>query len=157
MTAAVISVLVVDDSALMRELLTAMLQSDPKIDVVGAAPDPLVARDMIKRLNPDVITLDIEMPNMDGLTFLDRIMTLRPMPVVMVSSLTQNGADATLQALELGAVDFVAKPVSDLRQGLAAKRDEIIRKVKMAASARLQSGARGKKSPLVQSSFVTTN
>lgn len=147
MTAAVISVLVVDDSALMRELLTAMLQSDPEIHVAGAARDPLVAREMINRLNPDVITLDIEMPNMDGLTFLKKIMTLRPMPVVMVSALTQERADITLQALELGAVDFVAKPTSDLRQGLDAKKDEIIGKVKMAARARVQFGAQRKQPP----------
>jgi len=133
-----IRVVVVDDSALMRQLLTVMLNRDPGIEVVGAATDPLVAREMIKHKNPDVITLDIEMPKMDGLTFLERIMKLRPMPVIMVSSLTQEGADATLQALETGAVDFVAKPRVDLQTGLAAKRDEIIAKVRMAAGARVR-------------------
>ncbi len=150
MSAAAITVLVVDDSALMRQMLTAMLQHDPEIEVVGAAPDPYIAREKIKKLNPDVVTLDIEMPKMDGLTFLEKIMTLRPMPVVMVSSLTQEGADATLHALELGAVDFVAKPASDLQQGLADKQDEIIAKVKMAAKARVKSGARGRAPPKVR-------
>ena len=160
MTAAAIRMLVVDDSALMRQMLSAMLQSDPEIEVVGAAPDPFVAREKIKKLIPDVVTLDIEMPKMDGLTFLEKIMTLRPMPVVMVSSLTQEGADATLQALELGAVDFVAKPASDLQQGLAAKQDEIIAKVKMAAKARVKSGGRGnlttKVRPQLRSAIAST-
>lgn len=133
-----IRVVVVDDSALMRQLLTVMLNRDPGIEVVGAATDPLVAREMIKSKNPDVVTLDIEMPKMDGLTFLERIMKLHPMPVIMVSSLTQEGADATLHALELGAVDFVAKPRVDLQTGLAAKQDEIIAKVKMAATAQVR-------------------
>src|SRR5215467_5532286 len=107
MTSTPVRVLIVDDSALIRQMLTEILSSDSGIQVVGAAPDPYVAREKIKQLNPDVLTLDVEMPRMDGLEFLRRVMTLRPMPVVMVSSLTQNGADATLRALELGAVDFV--------------------------------------------------
>jgi two-component system, chemotaxis family, protein-glutamate methylesterase/glutaminase len=131
-------VLIVDDSALIRQILTAMLSSDPEIEVVGTAPDPYVARDMIKRSNPDVITLDIEMPKLDGIEFLKKIMTLRPMPVVMVSSLTQVGADATLQALEIGAVDFVAKPTQDLAAGLDEMRGEVIAKVKAAARARVR-------------------
>jgi len=132
-----IRVLIVDDSALIRELLTKMLSSDPQIEVVGSAPDPLIAREKIKRLNPDVVTLDIEMPRLDGLEFLRRIMTLRPMPVVMVSSLTQRGADATLRALEIGAVDFVAKPTCDLQEGLEAMQAEIVAKVKAAAAAKV--------------------
>src|ERR1700688_3073216 len=105
-----VRVLVVDDSAAIRQLLSNLLSSDPEIEVVGTASDPLIARDRIKELNPDVITLDVEMPNMDGVTFLRKIMALRPMPVVMVSTLTQAGAETTLEALEAGAVDFVAKP-----------------------------------------------
>src|SRR5512135_2937445 len=102
-----IKVLVVDDSALVRKLLTEMINSQPDMQVVGTAPDPLVAREQIKKLNPDVITLDVEMPKMDGLDFLGKLMRLRPTPVVMVSSLTEKGSDITLHALELGAIDFV--------------------------------------------------
>jgi len=105
-----VSVLVVDDSATMRSLISAVLRRDPEINVVGTAADPLEARTKIKELNPDVITLDVEMPNMNGLEFLEKIMRLRPMPVVMVSTLTQAGTDVTLAALEVGAVDAVAKP-----------------------------------------------
>ena len=133
-----IRVLVVDDSALMRELIRGLLSSDPEIEVVGTVCDPLAARQKIKELNPDVLTLDIEMPRMDGITFLDKIMTLRPMPVVMISSLTQEGAEATLRALEVGAVDFVAKPAINLQAGLEEKRAEIVAKVKAAANARVQ-------------------
>jgi len=128
-----IKALVVDDSALMRKLITSMLSKSPVIDVVGAAPNPLVARDMIKALKPDVITLDVEMPKMDGISFLEKIMTLRPTPVVMVSSLTQRGASVTLQALEMGAVDFVAKPATDLESNMVHLGDELIAKVKLAA------------------------
>jgi two-component system chemotaxis response regulator CheB len=136
--AAPIRVLVVDDSALMRQLLSGMLSSDSGIQVVDTAPDPLVARDKIKRLNPDVLTLDIEMPRMDGIAFLEKLMALRPMPVVMISSLTQKGADVTLRALELGAVDFVSKPALNVQAGLAAKQAEIVAKVKSAAQAKVQ-------------------
>lgn len=138
MTTDRIRVLVVDDSALMRQLLTKMLSSDPGIEVVGTVPDPIVAREKIKQLHPDVVTLDIEMPRMDGLEFLRRIMALRPMPVVMVSSLTQHGADATVQALEIGAVDFVAKPAHDLEAGLVEKQAEIVAKVRAAAGAKVR-------------------
>jgi two-component system chemotaxis response regulator CheB len=131
-------VLIVDDSAFVRQVLSEMLASDPSITVVGAAPDPIVAREMIKALNPDVVTLDIEMPRMDGLAFLEKIMTLRPMPVVMISSLTQKGADTALRALEMGAVDFVAKPLIGLSEGFAALREEIVSKVKAAAGARIR-------------------
>ena len=128
-----VRVLIVDDSALMRQMLTTMLNSDPDIDVVGTASDPIVARRKIKELQPDVVTLDIEMPNMDGLAFLEKIMALRPMPVVMVSSLTQMGAEATIRALEIGAVDFVSKPTEDLVTNFSALSTEICVKVKMAA------------------------
>lgn len=137
MTTKPITVLIVDDSALIRQMLTKMLDSDPGIQVVGAAPDPLTAREMIKRLNPDVLTLDIEMPKMDGIAFLEKIISLRPMPVVMISSLTQEGADVALQALEIGAVDYVGKPTSDLQHGLEQKASEIITKVKTAARAKI--------------------
>jgi len=132
-----ITVLIVDDSALIRQMLTSMLNSSPDITVVGTAPDPFTAREMIKQLNPDVLTLDIEMPKMDGIAFLEKIMSLRPMPVVMISSLTQEGADVALQALEIGAVDYVSKPTSDVRVGLEQKTEEIISKVKIAAKARI--------------------
>jgi two-component system, chemotaxis family, protein-glutamate methylesterase/glutaminase len=132
-----IKVLIVDDSALVRKLLSEMLGRDREIEVVGAAADPYAARERIKRLNPDVITLDVEMPRMDGLTFLENLMRLRPMPVVMVSSLTQQGADVTLRALELGAIDFVAKPKVDVAGSLTEYADELIAKVKMAAGARV--------------------
>jgi len=128
-----IRVLLIDDSALVRKMLSGMLSSDPGIEVVGTAADPLIARDKIKELNPDVLTLDVEMPHMDGVTFLEHLMRLRPMPVVMVSTLTGDGADITLRALELGAVDFVSKPGSDLSGCFASYRDEIIAKVKAAA------------------------
>ncbi len=132
-----IRVLIVDDSALMRQMLSSLLGSDPAIEVVGTAPDPLVAREKIKALNPDVVTLDVEMPRMDGLAFLEKLMTLRPMPVVMVSSLTERGAEVTLRALELGAVDVFCKP-GDADGGLLAHGAELIDKVKAAALARVR-------------------
>lgn len=132
-----LKVLIVDDSALVRKLLTEMLGRDRDIQVVGTAADPYAAREKIKQLNPDVITLDVEMPRMDGITFLENLMRLRPMPVVMVSSLTQKGADVTLRALELGAIDFVAKPKVDIAGSLAGYADELIEKVKIAAVARV--------------------
>ncbi|MCB1752412.1 MAG: chemotaxis response regulator protein-glutamate methylesterase [Gammaproteobacteria bacterium] len=128
-------VLIVDDSMLMRQLLTRILDSSPGLRVVGAAADPYEARDMIKRLHPDVITLDVEMPRMDGITFLGNLMRLRPMPVVMVSSLTERGAEITLRALELGAVDYFAKPSVDVSRGLAGYAEEIAGKVISAAHA----------------------
>ncbi|MEP0234616.1 MAG: chemotaxis response regulator protein-glutamate methylesterase [Parasphingorhabdus sp.] len=137
-----IKVLIVDDSALVRQMLTEMLSSDPTINVVGTASDPIFARKMIKELNPDVVTLDVEMPRMDGLHFLEKIMTLRPMPVVMVSSLTQKGADAAFRALELGAVDIVGKPVLDLKDSFQNLRGEIVSKVTAAASARVRARER---------------
>lgn len=132
-----IKLLIVDDSALVRKLLTEMLGKDRDIEVVGTAADPYAARERIKQLNPDVITLDVEMPRMDGITFLENLMRLRPLPVVMVSSLTQRGADVTLRALELGAIDFIAKPKIDVAGSLASYADELIAKVRMAAGARV--------------------
>ena len=129
-----IKVLIIDDSALVRQMLTSIFEKASGIKVVGTAQDPIVARTKIKQLNPDVLTLDVEMPRMDGLTFLANLMRLRPMPVVMVSSLTQKGADVTLDALELGAVDFVSKPAA-LGRDLEKYADEIIDKVRVAAGA----------------------
>ena len=133
-----IRVLVVDDSATMRQLLTEILNSDPAIEVVGSAADPYIAREKIKLLNPDVLTLDVEMPRMDGLAFLRNLMRLRPMPVVMCSSLTQQGAAVALDALALGAVDFVAKPAVDVVHGMKDAAQEVITKVKMAAHAQVR-------------------
>ncbi|MEG2567498.1 MAG: response regulator, partial [Acinetobacter sp.] len=113
-----IKVLCVDDSALIRNIMTDIVNQQPDMEMVATAPDPIIARDLIKRLNPDVLTLDVEMPRMDGLDFLDRLMRLRPMPVVMVSSLTGKGSEITLTALEIGAVDFVTKPQVGLREGM---------------------------------------
>ena len=130
-----IRVLIVDDSALIRSVLTELLSADKGIEVVGVAPDPFVARQKIKTLDPDVLTLDVEMPKMDGLTFLEKLMTGHPMPVVMVSSLTEQGCQTTLRALELGAVDFVTKPTLDIKHSLEEQGEELIRKVKNAAQA----------------------
>jgi two-component system, chemotaxis family, protein-glutamate methylesterase/glutaminase len=137
MAAAKTRVVVVDDSALVRGLLTEIIDRQPDMCCVGAAADPLVAREMIRNLNPDVITLDVEMPRMDGLDFLSRLMRLRPMPVVMVSTLTERGADVTLKALELGAVDFVAKPKIGVADGLRQLGADITEKIRTAARARV--------------------
>lgn len=133
-----IRVLIVDDSALMRQLLTAIFQEDPAFEVVATAADPLIARQKIKNLKPDVLTLDVEMPHMDGITFLEKLMRLHPMPVVMISSLTQRNAEATLRALELGAVDFITKPASSMRDHLGELATEIRSKVRAAATARVR-------------------
>ncbi|HEC16555.1 MAG TPA: chemotaxis response regulator protein-glutamate methylesterase [Sedimenticola sp.] len=133
-----IKVLIVDDSALVRQLLTEILGKAPGIEVVGAAIDPFVAREKIKKLKPDVLTLDVEMPRMDGLTFLANLMRLHPMPVVMISTLTEEGADTTLRALELGAVDFISKPKVDVAHRLEEYAEEIVAKVKVAAGARVR-------------------
>ncbi|MCK7595117.1 protein-glutamate methylesterase/protein-glutamine glutaminase [Pseudomarimonas salicorniae] len=137
-----IRVLVVDDSALVRQLLTEILSTDKEIEVVGSAADPYIARDKIKQLKPDVLTLDVEMPRMDGLKFLENLMRLHPMPVVMVSSLTEKGADVTIAALELGAIDFVTKPKLDVERGLREYGRELIDKVKVASRARVASAKR---------------
>ncbi len=131
-------VVVVDDSALVRSLLSAIIDRQPDMECVGTAADPLVAREMIRSLNPDVITLDVEMPRMDGIDFLAKLMRLRPTPVVMVSTLTERGADVTLRALELGAVDFVAKPKVGVADGLRLLADDITDKVRVAAQATLR-------------------
>ncbi|PIJ50938.1 chemotaxis response regulator protein-glutamate methylesterase [Erwinia sp. OLTSP20] len=132
-----IKVLCVDDSALMRQLMTEIVNSHPDMEMVASAPDPLVARELIKQLNPDVLTLDVEMPRMDGLDFLEKLMRLRPMPVIMVSSLTGKGSEITLRALELGAVDFITKPNLGIREGMLAYSQIIGDKLRAASRARL--------------------
>ncbi|CAM4088026.1 protein-glutamate methylesterase/protein-glutamine glutaminase [Pseudoalteromonas byunsanensis] len=134
-----ITVLIVDDSPLIRGLLTEILNQAPDIKVVGAAADPYQAREMIKSLNPDVLTLDIEMPKMDGISFLRNLMRLRPMPVVMISTLTQQGSPATLEALEIGAVDFIAKPAANVVSQLKSYTQAVHEKVRIAAHARVRS------------------
>ncbi len=131
-------VVVVDDSALVRSILTEIINRQPDMQCIGAASDPLAAREMIRNLNPDVITLDVEMPKMDGLDFLQRLMRLRPMPVVMVSTLTERGAEVTLKALELGAVDFVAKPKIGVADGIRALAQDITDKIRIAAKAQIR-------------------
>lgn len=132
-----IRVVLVDDSALVRAVLSGLINRAPDMQVVGTAADPYEARELIRGLNPDVITLDVEMPRMDGLAFLEHLMRLRPMPVLMVSTLTERGAQTTLRALELGAVDFVAKPTLNLRAGLNDLAGEITGKLRVAAQARV--------------------
>lgn len=153
-----IRVLCVDDSALVRGLMTEIINQQPDMEVVAVAPDPLVARELIKQHDPDVLTLDVEMPRMDGLDFLERLMRLRPMPVVMVSSLTERNSDVTLRALELGAVDFVTKPKLGLRDGLLEYSDTIADKIRAAAQSRprqLQARAEPVRKRFTQS-FSTT-
>jgi two-component system, chemotaxis family, protein-glutamate methylesterase/glutaminase len=133
-----IKVLVVDDSALIRSLMTEIINSHHDMEVVATAPDPLVARELIKLHNPDVLTLDVEMPKMDGLEFLEKLMRLRPTPVVMVSSLTEKGSEITMRALELGAVDFVAKPKMSITTGMREYSDEIADKIRVASRAKIQ-------------------
>lgn len=133
-----IKVLIIDDSALIRGVLKEIINSIRDMEVVGVAPDPIVAREMIKQLNPDVLTLDVEMPRMNGLEFLEKLMRLRPMPVVMVSTLTEKGSEVTLQALELGAVDFIAKPKLGVTEGLADLTEEIAEKIRAAALAHIR-------------------
>lgn len=136
-----IRVLIVDDSATARAVLREILESDPSIEVVASASDAYVARDKIVELRPDVVCLDVEMPRMDGITFLKRLMHYMPVPVVMVSSLTQNGAKTTLEALEAGAVDFVPKPHSHIYDGVEEMRDELLSKIKMASKVRVSQHA----------------
>jgi two-component system chemotaxis response regulator CheB len=137
-TGAKIRVVVVDDSALIRSVLREIIDSQPDMEVAGVAPDPLVAREMIRRLDPDVLTLDVEMPKMDGLDFLEKLMRLRPMPVVMVSTLTERGSEITMRALELGAVDFVTKPKISIQHGMQEYADTIADKIRAAARARIR-------------------
>ena len=133
-----IKVLCVDDSALIRSLMTEIINSQPDMEVCATAPDPLVARELIKQHNPDVLTLDVEMPRMDGLDFLEKLMRLRPMPVVMVSSLTERGSEITLRALELGAVDFVTKPRVGIRDGMLDYAEKLADKIRAASRARVR-------------------
>jgi two-component system chemotaxis response regulator CheB len=133
-----IRVLVVDDSALVRSLLAEIINRQKDMECVGTANDPLIAREMIRDLNPDVLTLDIEMPRMDGIEFLGRLMRLRPMPVVMISTLTERGAEVTMRALELGAIDFVAKPRIGLADGIKELSDQIVEKIRVAAAAHIR-------------------
>lgn len=133
-----ITVVVVDDSALVRSLLTEIINRQPDMVCIGAAHDPLIAREMIRELNPDVITLDVEMPRMDGLDFLARLMRLRPMPVVMISTLTERGAEVTMKALELGAIDFVSKPRIGVADGLKDLSTQIVDKIRIAATATIR-------------------
>lgn len=133
-----IKVLVVDDSALIRNLMSKIINSQRDMETIATAPDPFIARDQIKKFNPDVITLDIEMPKMDGIEFLEKIMRLRPTPVVMVSTLTERGTDVTFRALELGAVDFVTKPKLDISQGMINYANEITDKIRAAYAARFR-------------------
>jgi two-component system chemotaxis response regulator CheB len=133
-----IKVLIVDDSALIRSVMKEIIGSQPDMEVVGVAPDPLVARELIKQTNPDVLTLDVEMPKMDGLDFLEKLMRLRPMPVVMVSSLTERGSEITMRALELGAVDFVTKPKISIQSGMREYTDLIADKIRAASRARIK-------------------
>jgi two-component system chemotaxis response regulator CheB len=133
-------VLIVDDSSLMRQLLTQIINSDPDLEVIGTASDPFIAREKIKALHPDVLTLDVEMPRMDGLTFLEKLMRGHPMPVVMISSLTERGAETTLRALSLGAVDYIAKPKLDVSSGTIEQSSDIIAKVKAAAKIKVRGG-----------------
>jgi two-component system chemotaxis response regulator CheB len=133
-----IKVLIVDDSALIRSVMTEIINSQPDMEVVAAAPDPLVARELIKQHNPDVLTLDVEMPKMDGLDFLEKLMRLRPMPVVMVSSLTERGSEITMRALELGAVDFVTKPKISIQAGMREYTELITDKIRAASKARVR-------------------
>ncbi|ACC72139.1 chemotaxis response regulator protein-glutamate methylesterase [Paraburkholderia phymatum] len=142
-----IKVLCVDDSALIRSLMTEIINSQPDMTVVATAPDPLVARELIKQHNPDVLTLDVEMPRMDGLDFLEKLMRLRPMPVVMVSSLTERGSEITLRALELGAVDFVTKPKVGIRDGMLDYSEKLADKIRAAARARVRQAAPAQHAP----------
>jgi len=149
-------VVVVDDSALVRSLLAEIINRQSDMECVGAASDPLVAREMIRELNPDVITLDIEMPRMDGIDFLGRLMRLRPMPVLMISTLTERGAEVTMKALELGAVDFIAKPRIGVADGLSELSHEIVDKVRIAAAAKIKRTVAPAASAGVQASKAAT-
>ncbi|AXF19238.1 chemotaxis response regulator protein-glutamate methylesterase [Burkholderia pyrrocinia] len=161
-----IQVLCVDDSALIRSLMTEIINSQPDMTVCATAPDPLVARELIKQHNPDVLTLDVEMPRMDGLDFLEKLMRLRPMPVVMVSSLTERGSEITLRALELGAVDFVTKPRVGIRDGMLDYAEKLADKIRAASRARVrqapqpQAAARAADShpaaPMINNPLVST-
>ncbi len=142
-----IQVLIIDDSALIRSVMKEVINGHADMEVVGQAPDPVSARDLIKQLQPDVLTLDVEMPRMNGLEFLEKLMRLRPMPVIMVSSLTEQGNEVTLKALELGAVDFVTKPRLGVAEGLNELSREIGEKIRAAARARVRRHALNQTAP----------
>ena len=152
-----IKVLIIDDSALVRQVMTEILNADNSIEVIGTAQDPFDAREKIKKLKPDVLTLDVEMPKMDGITFLANLMRLHPLPVVMVSTLTEKGADITFEALELGAIDFVSKPKIDVTEGLNEYAAEICEKVRTAATVNVSklSDRRSRKATNTESSVVS--
>lgn len=145
-----IKVLIVDDSALVRSLLSEIIRGTPDLQLVGAAPDAYIARDMVKQFSPDVITLDIEMPRMDGISFLEKLMKAKPTPVVMISTLTEDGAEATLRALELGAVDFIPKPKLGITDGIREYAELIVEKIREAARANVAVAAR----PIEKNSYV---
>ncbi len=147
-------VLIIDDSALIRKLLTEIINGESDMRAVGAAADPLAAREMIRALNPDVLTLDVEMPRMDGLDFLEKLMRLRPMPVVMVSTLTERGSETALKALELGAIDFVSKPKIDIVSGLKDYAREITDKIRVASKARIRQCVAGGVAPRLSADAV---
>lgn len=151
-----IKVLVVDDSALVRSLLAEIIRATPGLELVGLAPDAFVARDMVKQFSPDVITLDIEMPRMDGLSFLEKLMSARPTPVVMISTLTEEGADATLRALELGAVDFIPKPKLGIASGIREYTDLIVEKIQEAAVAKVKAPVKKNTPVLKAEQKITT-
>ena len=151
-----IRVVVVDDSALVRSLLSEIINRQPDMECIGTANDPLAARELIRETNPDVITLDVEMPKMDGLEFLSRIMRLRPMPVLMVSTLTEKGAETTMRALEMGAVDFVAKPRIGVSSGLRELGAEIVEKIRIASKAVVHRRTAPPPPPFGHSDFAPT-
>lgn len=151
-----IKVLVVDDSALIRSLLSEIIRSEPDFFLVGAASDAYAARDLVNLHRPDVITLDVEMPKVDGLTFLEKLMKARPTAVIMISSLTEQGADVTLRALELGAVDYLAKPKVDIAKGIEEYRCDIIAKIKSAAVAKISRAGRCQPKKTASLRFKTT-
>ncbi len=157
MNSAKTKVLIVDDSALVRKIMTDILNSDPELEVVGTAIDAHAAREKIKQLHPDVITLDIEMPKMDGITFLKNLMRLNPLPVIMVSTLTEKGAEVTLDALDAGAIDFVSKPKIDVSNTLESYAEEIISKVKAAARVRVRRYEANRSAPVATVNGVNGN
>lgn len=151
-----IKVLIVDDSALIRKLLSAIVQAEPDFELVGAAADAYIARDMVNQFAPDVITLDIEMPKVDGLTFLEKLMKARPTPVLMISTLTERGSEATLRALELGAVDYIAKPKIGISEGLSEYQQDIVSKIRTVAKANIKRKRPQSRPPVTSLNYTGT-